>query len=184
MHGSSNVRIRRAGWAEWLFKSCGMLAITLTVASAIRMKLAGQALAADTIEAADVTVAAGARIDPAATAADFLQPFWRETRQWPVLATASPTGSFSLGSGTLPDNPASLCALRDFAVNPIRPSLAGPPPSFRSQQLALQGPLPYPRPRAKCLPKTRLNGPKKWRSSSIASRAKRPSGHSAARNVP
>jgi signal transduction histidine kinase len=34
MQGSSNVRIRRTGWAERFFKSCGVLAITLTVASA------------------------------------------------------------------------------------------------------------------------------------------------------
>ncbi|MEY3897921.1 MAG: hypothetical protein RLZZ214_3442, partial [Verrucomicrobiota bacterium] len=69
--------------------------------ASVRMELAGQSLTADTIQAADVTVSAGARIEPVTTAADFLQPFWRATRQWPVLATTSLTGSFSLGTSTV-----------------------------------------------------------------------------------
>ena len=66
--------------------------------SSIRMELAGQSPTADSIQAASVTVAAGARIDPVATTADFSQPFWREAREWPVLASASLSGSFLLGA--------------------------------------------------------------------------------------
>ncbi len=69
--------------------------------ASIRMELAGQSLVADTIQAADVIVTTGARIDPVTTAVDFLQPFWRAPRQWPVLTTNSLTGTFSLGTSTV-----------------------------------------------------------------------------------
>lgn len=69
--------------------------------SSIRMELAGQSTTADTVHASVVAVTAGARIDPVATAVDFLQPFWRETRQWPVITSTSLSGVFSLGVSSL-----------------------------------------------------------------------------------
>lgn len=77
----------------------GPLAYTGT--SSIRVELAGQSLVSDTIQASTVTVAAGARIDPVASAVDFLQPFWREARLWPILESSSLGGQFSLGASTV-----------------------------------------------------------------------------------
>jgi autotransporter-associated beta strand protein len=75
--------------------------LTYASTSSIRMELAGQSITADTIQAAGVTITTGARIDPIATAVDFLQPFWRVARQWPVLAASSLSGAFSLGASTV-----------------------------------------------------------------------------------
>jgi autotransporter-associated beta strand protein len=68
--------------------------------ASIRMEIAGQSLTADTIQAAAVTVTAGARIEPIATTVDFLHPFWRVARQWPVITSTSLSGTFSLGASS------------------------------------------------------------------------------------
>jgi autotransporter-associated beta strand protein len=78
--------------------------LTYGATSSIRFELSGQSTTADLVQAASVTVAPGARIDPVTTAVDFLHTYWRQPRQWPVLTTTSLTGSFALGTETLLDS--------------------------------------------------------------------------------
>jgi hypothetical protein len=66
------------------------------------MELAGQSPGADFIQAQEVTVASGARIDvvtqhPGSTV-DFSHTYWRDARQWPLLSASSLNGTFSLGA--------------------------------------------------------------------------------------
>lgn len=79
-------------------------ALSYEETSSIRYELAGQSATADLVQAADVTAAHGARIDPITTAVDFLQPYWRQPRQWPVLTATTLTGSFTLGTAQLLDS--------------------------------------------------------------------------------
>lgn len=68
----------------------------------IRMELAGQSSAADSIQAVEVTVGSGARVDVVAnlpgTNVDFLNGFWRTARQWTLLTASTMNGTFTLGA--------------------------------------------------------------------------------------
>ncbi len=77
--------------------------LTFGATGRLRWELAGNAAGAgDLVSAAAVSVAAGAKVDvfldsPGGTV-NLAHAFWRTGRSWPVLAAASQTGAFSLGT--------------------------------------------------------------------------------------
>ena len=77
---------------------------TLTYQSTARIQweIAAQSLTADKVQAAEVTVLPGALVqvttNSPGSSVNFTDPFWRASRQWPVLSATTLGGSFSLGA--------------------------------------------------------------------------------------